>query len=87
MKRLVLIVCVVTLTAVAAWQEFSARRSKEAVRAENVRVVQDAICAYTSDRGAPPETLDGLVAAGYLKALPGEFPVQLDSDPTPPHLN
>ena len=37
---------------------------------EDRRVVSEAIAEYSADKGKPPQTLEDLVDAGYLKAIP-----------------
>lgn len=36
----------------------------------NLRLIRESLDRYHEDRGHAPETLDALVEAGYLKALP-----------------
>jgi general secretion pathway protein G len=46
--------------------------AKEAVLREDLQVMRTAINAYTVDKQKAPQTLDDLVSAGYLKAIPKE---------------
>jgi general secretion pathway protein G len=85
MKRLGVIVGVLALAAFIIFSKFSAQRAKEAVRIADARTVQSAIRAYTTDKGSAPKTLNDLVEAGYLKALPEEF--SRNSDPIPQQGN
>ena len=48
----------------------SVLQAKEAVLRENLYRLRDLIDQYQSDRGAYPETLEALVASGYLRAIP-----------------
>ena len=44
--------------------------AKEAVLREDLQVMRTAIGSYTVDKQKAPQTLDDLVTAGYLKAIP-----------------
>lgn len=46
------------------------RNAREAVLREDLHTMRTAIDSYTVDKQKAPETLDDLVQAGYLKALP-----------------
>ena len=48
----------------------SVKSAKEAVLKEDLHVMRDAIDSYTMDKGKAPQSLDDLVQAGYLKAIP-----------------
>jgi general secretion pathway protein G len=48
----------------------SLKAAKEAVLKEDLHVLRQAIDAYTVDKEKAPQSLDDLVQAGYLKALP-----------------
>jgi general secretion pathway protein G len=48
----------------------SVRHAKEAVLKEDLRTLRSAIDAYTVDKQKAPTTLDDLVQAGYIKAMP-----------------
>jgi general secretion pathway protein G len=48
----------------------SVREAKEAVVAADCRIIQRAVASYTEDQNHPPVSLDDLVTAGYLKAVP-----------------
>ena len=45
-------------------------RTKEAVLAEDLFRMRDAIDQYNADKGQYPDSLDALVSAGYLRRLP-----------------
>jgi general secretion pathway protein G len=44
--------------------------AKEAVLKQDLRVMREAIGSYTVDKEKAPQSLDDLVTAGYLKAIP-----------------
>lgn len=44
--------------------------SREAVLRTDLRTIRDAIDNYTLDKGEPPHSLQDLVDAGYLRAIP-----------------
>jgi general secretion pathway protein G len=48
----------------------SVRHAREAVLREDLRTLRSAIDSYTVDKQKAPQTLDDLVEAGYIKALP-----------------
>lgn len=48
----------------------SVRNAKEAVLKEDLHVMRTAIDSYTMDKEKAPQSLDDLVQAGYLKAIP-----------------
>lgn len=48
----------------------SLKAAKEAVLKEDLHVLRQSIDAYTVDKEKAPQSLDDLVQAGYLKALP-----------------
>jgi general secretion pathway protein G len=45
-------------------------RSKEAVLKQDLFVMRNAIEQFTMDKQAAPQSLDELVSAGYLRAVP-----------------
>ncbi len=47
-------------------------QAKEAVLRENLYRLRDLIDQYQSDKGKYPETLDALVADGYLRSVPAD---------------
>jgi len=64
------------------------RHAREAVLRADLHVLRDAIDSYTVDKEKAPQTLDDLVQAGYIKAMPKDpftnrtdtwIPVQDDS--------
>ena len=54
------------------------RRAKEAVLREDLHTLRTAIDSYTVDKEKAPESLDDLVQAGYLKAIPVDPMTQHD---------
>jgi general secretion pathway protein G len=68
---------VATLAAMFSINQHEVRRAKQAVLEEDHRVIQTAIHAYTVDKGHPPQSLNDLVDAGYLKAIPQDPPTLL----------
>ncbi len=48
----------------------SVKKAKEAVLKEDLHTMRSAIDAYTVDKAKAPQSLDDLVQAGYLKAIP-----------------
>jgi general secretion pathway protein G len=50
----------------------SLKSAKEAVLKEDLHVMRQAIDSYTMDKEKAPESLDDLVSAGYLKAIPSD---------------
>ncbi len=48
----------------------SVLRSKEAVLAEDLYIMRQAVDQYTLDKQEAPQSLDDLVSAGYLRGVP-----------------
>lgn len=70
-ELLVVLAIIATLLTLAAPRYFQhVERSREAVLRENLATTRQAIDQYHADRGAWPESLDSLVQARYLRALP-----------------
>jgi general secretion pathway protein G len=46
------------------------KHAKEAVLEEDLHIMRTAIDSYTMDKNKAPQTLDDLVQAGYLRAIP-----------------
>ncbi|MBW4037603.1 MAG: prepilin-type N-terminal cleavage/methylation domain-containing protein [Acidobacteria bacterium] len=55
------------------------QKAREAVLREDLHTMRTAIDSYTVDKEKAPETLDDLVQAGYLKAIPKD-PMTSSSD-------
>jgi len=64
-----IIIGVLAAIAVPAYLQ-SVRKAKEAVLKEDLHTMRSAIDSYTVDKEKAPQTLDDLVQAGYLKAIP-----------------
>lgn len=70
-ELMVVMLIISVLLAVAVPSYISAIRSaKEAALRQDLHTMRDAIEQYTEDKEAAPQSLDDLVQAGYLKALP-----------------
>ena len=73
------IVSVVSVSAIylgMCAQKEKIHTAKEAVLREDCHVVRQAIDIYTVDLHKAPKSLDDLVQAGYLKALPKDFSLE-----------
>ena len=64
-----IIIGVLAAIAVPAYLQ-SVRKAKEAVLKEDLHTMRSAIDSYTVDKEKAPQSLDDLVEAGYLKAIP-----------------
>ena len=71
LELLIVMVIIATLAAMAipAYTR-NVQLAKEAVLREDLQVMRTAIGSYTVDKQKAPQSLDDLVSAGYLKALP-----------------
>ncbi len=70
-ELLVVMAIVATLLALAAPRYFQhIERAREAVLRENLATLRDAIDQYHADKGRLPDTLQALVDARYLRAVP-----------------
>ena len=78
-----LLVFLVALSSYIYLEQRAVRKSSTHMREADSRVVSQAVHRYQVDKGRLPHSLDDLVDAGYLKALPGRLPVY--SDPLPPN--
>lgn len=63
------IIAILATLAVPAYTA-NVRRAKEAVLRTDLKTMRDAIESYTYDKQKAPQTLDDLIQAGYLKAIP-----------------
>lgn len=70
--ELIVVLAIVGLLASLAMPRFVAgiERSKESVLRHNLAALRSAIDQYRADRGALPATLEDLVTARYLRAVP-----------------
>jgi general secretion pathway protein G len=64
-----IIIGVLAAIAVPAYIQ-SVRKAREAVLKEDLQTLRSAIDSYTVDKSKAPQSLDDLVQAGYLKAMP-----------------
>jgi general secretion pathway protein G len=70
--ELMIVMVVIGLLAAIAIPSYTnnIRNAKEAVLKEDLHTMRTAIDSYTVDKQKAPESLDDLVQAGYLKAIP-----------------
>jgi general secretion pathway protein G len=80
-----LVMPILALCSYISYEDQLARKAKVQMRASEERVVQQAIREYTVHEGKPPQSLNDLVTAGYLRAIPG-YPPKLDIPAAPPAL-
>ena len=71
LELLIVMIIIATLAAMAipAYTR-NVLAAKEAVLREDLQVMRTAIGSYTVDKQKAPQSLDDLVSAGYLKAIP-----------------
>jgi general secretion pathway protein G len=71
LELLIVMVIIATLAAIAvpAYKR-NVLDAKEAVLRADLHVMRDAIGSYTVDKEKAPQSLDDLVTAGYLRAIP-----------------
>ena len=71
LELLIVMIIIATLAAMAipAYTR-NVLAAKEAVLREDLQVMRTAIGSYTVDKQKAPQTLEDLVTAGYLKAIP-----------------
>ncbi len=70
-ELIVVMLIIAILTAIAVPRFTAAiQNAREAALQEDLHVMRDAIDAYTMDKGKAPQSLDDLVQAGYLRAIP-----------------
>ncbi len=70
-ELMVVMLIISVLLAIAVPSYISAIRSaREAALRQDLHTMRDAIEQYTEDKEEAPQSLDDLVQAGYLKALP-----------------
>jgi len=70
--ELMVVMAVMLILAALAVPSYMAsiRKAKEAVLREDLHTMRSAIDSYTADKAKAPQSLDDLVQAGYLKAIP-----------------
>ena len=71
LELMIVMMIIATLAAIAipAYTR-NVMAAREAVLKEDLQVMRTAISSYTVDKQQAPQTLDDLVTAGYLKAIP-----------------
>lgn len=71
LELLIVMIIISTLAAIAipAYTR-NIHAAREAALREDLRVIRGAIDSYTVDKQKAPQTLEDLVSAGYLKAIP-----------------
>ena len=70
--ELIVVLAIVGLlaTLVAPRYHRQVERAREASLRTSLNVMRDALDKYAADKGRYPDTLDALVAAGYLRRVP-----------------
>ena len=70
-ELLIVMAIIATLASIAIPSYINAvRHAREAVLREDLQTMRSAIDSYTIDKEKAPQSLDDLVQAGYLKAIP-----------------
>jgi general secretion pathway protein G len=71
LELMIVMIIIMTLAAIAIPSYMNnVRHAREAVLKEDLHTMRTAIDSYTVDKEKAPQTLDDLVQAGYLKAMP-----------------
>jgi competence protein ComGC len=78
-----LLVPIIAISSYIYIEDREAHKTAVQMRAEEARVISQAVHRYTADKGTPPKSLADLVDAGYLKEIPGRHRLY-NSDPLPP---
>ncbi len=65
----IMIMAILISVALPAYQQ-SILRARESVLKQNLFTIRSVISQYTLDKQKPPQSLDDLVTAGYLKQIP-----------------
>ena len=70
--ELMIVMVIIGILATIAVPAFvqNVKSAKEAVLREDLQILRQAIGSYTVDKQKAPQSLDDLVQAGYLKAVP-----------------
>jgi general secretion pathway protein G len=70
--ELIVVMSIIAVLALVAVPVFTSdiRAAREAALKEDLHVMRTAIQAYTEDKNKAPQSLDDLVQAGYLAAIP-----------------
>ncbi len=67
---IVVAIMLILLSIGAGRYEMSITRAREAALEQDLSVMRRAIDQYTIDKQQPPQSLDDLVTAGYLRGIP-----------------
>lgn len=67
---IVIAIMLILLSMAAGRYEMSVTRAKEAALKQDLSVMRRAIDQYTIDKEQPPQSLQDLVTAGYLRGIP-----------------
>jgi general secretion pathway protein G len=71
LEMMIVITIMLILLAIGAGRyQMSITRAKEAALSQDLSVMRRAIDQYTIDKEQPPQTLQDLVDAGYLRGIP-----------------
>lgn len=71
LEMMIVISIMLILLAIGAGRyEASIQRAREAALKQDLTVMRRAIDQYTIDKAQPPQALDDLVTAGYLRGIP-----------------
>lgn len=71
LELMIVMIIIATLAAIAVPSyKRNVQDAKEAVLKADLHVLRDAIGSYTVDKEKAPQSLDDLVTAGYLRAIP-----------------
>lgn len=70
--ELLVVMAIVALLLALAWPRYFSHidKSREVILKQDLAVMRDAIDKYHGDKGRYPESLDDLVSARYLRAVP-----------------
>ena len=70
--ELMIVMAIIMILATIAIPSYirAVNHAKEAVLREDLHTMRTAIDSYTVDKEKAPQSLDGLVQAGYLKSIP-----------------
>ena len=70
--ELLVVMAIIALLLALAWPRYFGHidKSKEVILKQDLAVMRDAIDKYHGDKGRYPESLDELVSARYLRAVP-----------------
>jgi general secretion pathway protein G len=72
MLELMIVISIIVILAVIAMPQYqkSVTHAKETVLRDNLYQLRKAIDLYGADKGKLPQSLDDLVAAGYIREIP-----------------